>query len=102
VANYLVRDDPICFRNQGDDGARFRLVQSVGNLPQPVEHRFHLRVIGMEGSGGCGRHGSATLRGARAQRAQGIDDDGDIDGLLRQGAGDRRKPADRCEGHGYC
>jgi hypothetical protein len=93
-------NDPICFQDHGDCSGPFRFVERVGNFPQAIKRHLQFFVIRVQGAGCCEGHSSATIRAPATQCTQRVEDDGNIDGFLRQGAGNRRQPADCSKGHG--
>ncbi len=102
----LMHDDVLGFGYQCHRRGPLGVIQRVGDFAQAVEADFKTLMILPQHDRPCRRHDAASELVFRTERPQSVEDDGDVDGFLRQGAGDGRQPSEggqphRRTGHGH-
>ena len=74
-------------------------VERRHNVAQPVEARLQLQMVLSQRFGVARRQSPPPPIASRAQRPQGVEDDGDVDDLLSESAGDWRQPSEGRSNH---
>ena len=95
MRDHLLLNQDVGFGNQRGGALRVGIVEGIHDRPQPVEATEQREMIMMQLAARRGGHAPAAANTRRPERAQRIEDHGNVDQFLKDGGRHRQQPAER-------